>query len=185
MNEKSKFQCDTLRKLKMLVLFCTVSFALMAQTKSISGVVKSSEDGESLIGVTVRVKGTSTGIITNIDGKYSITVPNSDAVLVFTMIGMKTQELKVGANTTLNVTLSSDAKVMDEVVVTGYSTERKADITGSVSVVKMKDLASIPTGNAMSALEGRLPGVNITTDGTPGGVGTAATIRGITSNGNI
>jgi len=182
MNEKSKFQCDTLRKLKMLVLFCTVSFAVMAQTKSISGVVKSSDDGENLIGVTVRVKGTSTGIITNIDGKYSITVPNSDAVLVFTMIGMKTQELKVGANTTLNVTLSSDAKVMDEVVVTGYSTERKADITGSVSVVKMKDIASVPSGNVMSALQGRLPGVSITNDGTPGGVGTAISVRGRTGS---
>jgi TonB-linked SusC/RagA family outer membrane protein len=184
MNEKSKFQCDTLRKLKMLVLFCTVSFAVMAQTKSISGVVKSSEDGESLIGVTVMVKGTSTGTITNIDGKYSITVPNSDAVLVFSMIGMKKEELKVGANTTLNVTLSQDSKVMDEVVVTGYSSERKADITGAVSVVKMKDIASVPSGNVMSTLQGRMPGLNIINDGTPGGMNTAATIRGITSNGN-
>jgi TonB-linked SusC/RagA family outer membrane protein len=179
MNEKSKFQCDTLRKLKMLVLFCTVSFALMAQTKSISGVVKSSEDGESLIGVTVMVKGTSTGTITNIDGKYSITVPNSDAVLVFTMIGMKTQELKVGANTTLNVTLSSDAKVMDEVVVTGYSSQKKADLTGAVTIVNVNELKKVATSNPMQALQGRAAGVDITTDGSPSGSGTTVRIRGI------
>ena len=185
MNDKSKFQSNALRKLWSLALFCSFSFALMAQTKTISGVVSSSENGEKLIGVTVLVKGTTTGTTTDIDGKYSISVPNKDVILVFSMIGMKKEELKTGANSVLNVILYPDSKLMDEVIVTGYSTERKADITGSVSVVKMKDIASIPTGNAISALEGRLPGVNITTDGTPGGVGTAATIRGITSNGNI
>lgn len=184
MNEKSKFQCDTLRKLKMLVLFCTVSFALMAQTKSISGVVKSSEDGESLIGVTVMVKGTSTGTITNIDGKYSITVPNSDAVLVFSMIGMKKEELKVGANTTLNVTLSQDSKVMEEVVVTGYSTQKKADLTGAVTVVDVNDLKKVNNANAMQSLQGKVAGMVITTDGSPSGSGTTVRLRGIGTLGN-
>ncbi|MDD4971295.1 MAG: TonB-dependent receptor [Paludibacter sp.] len=185
MNEKSKFQINILRKLKLLALFCGFSFAIMAQTKTITGVVTTSENGESLIGVTIMVKGSSTGTVTDINGKYSISVPNNDAILVFSMIGMKKEELKPGSSQVLNVVLSPDSRIMDEVIVTGYSTERKADITGAVSVVKMKDISSIPTGNAMSALEGRLPGVNITTDGTPGGVGTNATIRGITSNGNI
>ena len=184
MNEKSKFQCDTLRKLKMLVLFCTVSFAVMAQTKSISGVVKSSEDGESLIGVTVMVKGTTTGTITNIDGKYSITVPNADAVLVFSMIGMKKEEQKVGANTTLNVTLSPDSKVMQEVIVTGYSTQKKADLTGAVTVVDVNDLKKVNNANAMQSLQGKVAGMVITTDGSPSGSGTTVRLRGIGTIGN-
>ena len=144
MNEKSKFQCDTLRKLKMLVLFCTVSFAVMAQTKSISGVVKSAEDGETLIGVTVTVKGATGGTVTNLDGKYTISVPKTDAVLVFSMIGMRKQEIKVGDNTSLNVVLSADAKVMDEVVVVGYgmvcgldSSVLRAVLMGSLSLAAL------------------------------------------------
>jgi TonB-linked SusC/RagA family outer membrane protein len=177
MNEKSKFQCGMLRKLKLLALFCSFSFAIMAQTKTISGVVTSAEDKESLIGVSVMIKGTSTGTVTDINGKYTISVPNNDAVLVFSMIGMKKTELKAGANPVLNVVLSSDSKIIDEVVVTGYASEKKKDITGSVSVVKMKDISSVPTGNVMSSLQGRIPGVTISTDGTPGGVNTGTAIR--------
>ena len=92
MNEKSKFQRNILIKLKLLALFCSFSFAIMAQTKTISGLVTTSENGESLIGVTIMVKGTSTGTVTDISGKYSITVPNNDAILVFSMIGMKKEE---------------------------------------------------------------------------------------------
>ena len=177
MNEKSKFQCNILRKLKLLALFCSFGFALMAQTKTISGVVTSSEDKEGVIGVSVMVKGTNTGTVTDINGKYNISVPNNDAVLVFSMIGMKKEELKAGASPVLNVVLSPDSKVMDEVVVTGYSTERKKDITGSVSVVKMKDISSIPSGNVMSTLQGRIPGVSVVNDGTPGGVNTNVSVR--------
>ena len=166
-----------LRKLKLLALFCSFSFAIMAQTKTISGVVTSAEDKESLIGVSVMIKGTSTGTVTDINGKYTISVPNNDAVLVFSMIGMKKTELKAGANPVLNVVLSSDSKIIDEVVVTGYASEKKKDITGSVSVVKMKDISSVPTGNVMSSLQGRIPGVTISTDGTPGGVNTGTAIR--------
>ena len=156
----------------------------MAQTKSISGVVKSSEDGESLIGVTVMVKGTATGTITNIDGKYSITVPNSDAVLVFSMIGMKKEEMKVGANTALNVTLSPDSKVMQEVIVTGYSTQKKADLTGAVTVVDVNDLKKVNNANAMQSLQGKVAGMVITSDGSPSGSGTTVRLRGIGTLGN-
>jgi len=136
MNEKSKFQCNILRKLKLLALFCSFGFALMAQTKTISGIVTSSEDREGVIGVSIMVKGTTIGTVTDINGKYTISVPNNNAVLVFSMIGMKKEELKVGANPVLNLVLSPDSKVMDEVVVTGYSTQKKADLTGAVTVVE-------------------------------------------------
>jgi TonB-linked SusC/RagA family outer membrane protein len=179
MNEKSKFQCGMLRKLKLLALFCSFSFAIMAQTKTISGVVTSAEDKESLIGVSVMIKGTSTGTVTDINGKYTISVPNNDAVLVFSMIGMKKTELKAGANPVLNVVLSSDSKIIDEVVVTGYSTQKKADLTGAVTVVDVNELKKTSANNPMQALQGRAAGVDVTTDGSPSGSGTTVRIRGI------
>jgi TonB-linked SusC/RagA family outer membrane protein len=178
MNEKSKFQSNILRKLKLLALFCSFSFALMAQTKTISGIVTSSENGEALIGVTVMVKGTSTGTITDINGKYSINVRGNDAVLVFTMIGMKRAELNVGNSSVLNLVMSNDTKLIDEVVVTGYSSQRKADLTGAVSVVNVGALAEQSASNPMQDLQGQIAGVDITNDGSPGG-GTVIRIRGI------
>ena len=178
MNEKSKFKSNILRKLKLLALFCSFSFALMAQTKTISGIVTSSDNGEALIGVTVMVKGTSTGTITDINGKYTINVPGNNAVLVFTMIGMKRAELNVGNSSVLNLTMSNDTKLIDEVVVTGYSSQRKADLTGAVSVVNVGALAEQSASNPMEDLQGQIAGVNITNDGSPGG-GTVIHIRGI------
>ena len=179
MNERNKFQSNVLRKLKLLTLFCSLSIAMMAQTKTITGAVTSSENGEKLIGVTVMVKGTTTGTITDIDGKYSISVPNKDAILVFSMIGMKKEELKQGTNSVLNVTLLPDSRLMDEVVVTGYSTQKKADLTGAVTVVDVNELKKAAYNNPIQSLQGRAAGVDITSDGSPSGSGTTVRIRGI------
>jgi len=179
MNEKSKFRGNMLRKLKLLALFCSFSVVMMAQTKTISGVVTSSEDKETLIGVAVMVKGGTTGTVTDINGRYTISVPNNDAVLVFSMIGMKKQELTAGANAVLNVVLSPNLKVIDEVVVTGYSAQKKADLTGAVTVVDVDDLKRVTANNPIQALQGRAPGVNISTDGSPSGSGITVRIRGI------
>ena len=172
MIKKNKFHCNVQRKLNLLAIFCSLSIALFAQTKSISGVVKSAEDGETLVGVNVMVKGTTTGTITNIDGRYTLTVPNSDAVLVFSMIGMQKTEQKVGANTIINVTLSSETRLIDEVVVTGYSTQKKADLTGSVTIVDINDLKKVNNSNAMQSLQGKVAGMIVTGDGSPRGAGT-------------
>ena len=179
MIKKNKFHCNVQRKLKLLAIFCSLSIALFAQTKSISGVVKSAEDGETLVGVNVMVKGTTTGTITNIDGRYTLTVPNSDAVLVFSMIGMQKAEQKVGANTIINITLSSDTRLIDEVVVTGYSTQKKADLTGSVTIVDINDLKKVNNSNAMQSLQGKVAGMIVTGDGSPSGAGTTVRLRGI------
>jgi len=179
MIKKNKFHCNVQRKLKLLAIFCSLSIALFAQTKSISGVVKSAEDGETLVGVNVMVKGTTTGTITNIDGRYTLTVPNSDAVLVFSMIGMQKTEQKVGANTIINVTLSSETRLIDEVVVTGYSTQKKADLTGSVTIVDINDLKKVNNSNAMQSLQGKVAGMIVTGDGSPSGAGTTVRLRGI------
>ncbi|MDR3651758.1 MAG: TonB-dependent receptor [Paludibacter sp.] len=175
---KNKFQSNILRRLKLLALFCSFSFALMAQSKTISGVVSSSDSKEGLIGVTVMVKGTSSGTVTDIDGKYSITVPDKDAILVFTMVGMKKEEVIVGKNSVLNVKLSNENQAIDEIVVTGYSSQKKADLTGAVSVVNVGPLAEASASNPMQDLQGKIAGVDIMGDGSPSG-GTWIRIRGI------
>lgn len=164
-----------------MVLFSTFA---MAQKIEVRGVISSSEDQQALIGVTVIEKGTRNGVITNYNGEFAITVSSPNAVLKFSMIGMQPKEERVGNRSYLQLVMDPDAILLDQVVVTGYTSERKADITGSVSVVKISDISSIPTGNIMSSLQGRLPGVNITSDGQPGGTTTAATIRGVTTINN-
>lgn len=180
-----KRQNKKIRLRQLLLLFSMIfSIVVMAQQVEVRGVVTSSEDNQPLIGVSVIEKGTRNGVITNLDGNFSITVKSQDAVLQFSMVGMQMQEIKVGTQKQLKVVLNTDAVLLDQIVVTGYTTEKKAEITGAVSVVKLSDVSSIPTGNIMSTLQGRLPGVNITTDGQPGGTSTAATIRGVTTINN-
>ena len=166
-----------------LLFFCAVHLLHAQDNLTVSGKV-TSETGDPMPGLTITVKGTTNGASTNVDGSFSMPVPNANSILVFSFIGYTTQEVPVNNRTTLNISMQPDAKALEEVVVTGYTTEKKADITGAVSVVKMKDVASIPTGNVMSALQGRLPGVDIATNGTPGGVGTGVNIRGITTINN-
>jgi TonB-linked SusC/RagA family outer membrane protein len=168
----------------LLLLIMAFSTAVMAQKVDVRGVITSAEDNEPLIGVSVIEKGSRNGVITNLDGEFIIAVESVNAVLQFSMVGMESQEIRVGNRKMINIVLKTDAILLDQVVVTGYTTERKAEITGAVSIVKISDVASIPTGNIMSTLQGRLPGVNITTDGQPGGTSTAATIRGITTINN-
>ncbi len=136
--------------------------------------------GQPLPGVSIIEKGTTSGTITNSDGMYSFS-PTQNATLVFSFIGMETKEIVLNGETILDVVLSEASVDLEQVVVTGYTTEKKAEITGAVSVVKMKEIADIPTGNVLSSLQGRVPGVDITTDGTPGGFSTSTLIRGTTT----
>ncbi len=163
----------------LLLLMCTIA---QAQSLTIKGNVVSKTDGEPIIGVTVVETGNSTnGTITDFDGNFTLTV-SAGAELTFSYVGFKTQQLKAQPN--MKVVLDEDAEMMDEVVVTGYMSEKKASLTGSVSVVKMKEVADIPTGNVLSSLQGRVAGMNVTTDGTPGGGNTSTRLRGITTINN-
>jgi len=184
MNEKSKFQCNILRKLKLLALFCSFGLALTAQTKTISGVVTSSEDKGGVIGVAIMLKGTTTGTVTDINGNYSISVPNNTAILVFSMVGMRKQELNVGNSTTLNVTLSSDTKVMDEVVVVGYGSQRKAELTSAISSVKKEDLKVASVATLSEALQGKSPGVEVINNSNSPGGDISVRVRGVSSLNN-
>ena len=158
-----------------------VCVVVQAQSLQVSGTVVSKSDGEPVIGATILEQGTTNGTITDFDGKFSLTVKQG-AEISISYIGFKSQVVK--AQTVLNIVLAEDAEVLDEVVVTGYMTEKKASLTGSVAVVKMKDVADVPTGNVMSALQGRVAGMNVTTDGTPGGMNTGALVRGTTTINN-
>lgn len=151
----------------LLMLFAALSLSVSAQTVTITGNVKDTT-GEPIIGASVVEKGNTTnGTITDLDGNFSLKAP-SNATLIFSYIGMKTQDVAVKGKTKIDVTLHDDAQALDEIVVIGYGTAKKKDLTGSVSSVSGETLAKIPVTNTAQALTGRLAGVQITTaDGSP------------------
>lgn len=169
----------------MTALLCVLlSFSAIAQNRlTVTGVV-SDENGEPLAGAGVLIEGTTKGTVTDIDGKYSIEAAKG-TVLVFNYIGYKNQNVIVREKASINVTLEPDRTVLDEVVVVGYGTMKKSDLTGSVSSVSSKAIEVFKTATVMEALGGQIAGVNITSaDGTPGG-GFDIKIRGIgTVNGD-
>ncbi len=152
----------------------------IAQTIKVSGTVVSLSDGEPLIGASVFETGTNKGTVTDIDGNFVLEV-NSSSTITVSYVGFQTQTLKPQPVMTISMV---DEAELQEVVVTGYMTEKKSDLTGAVSVVKIKDVADVPTGNVMQALQGRVAGMNITTDGTPGGGNTSTLVRGTTTINN-
>ncbi|UPL50251.1 SusC/RagA family TonB-linked outer membrane protein [Hymenobacter sublimis] len=132
------------------------------------------EKGAGMPGVTVVVKGTALGTTTDNDGNFSLAVPDNATTLLFSFVGYKSQEVALAGRTTFTVTLAPDAAALDEVVVTGYQTQRKADLTGAVAVVKPEEIRDMASNDVTRNLQGRVPGVQITTDGAPG---SAATVR--------
>lgn len=147
-------------------LFCVN--IINAQSKTINGTVTDGELGGPLPGVTVLVKGTTTGTATDFDGNFTLTVDNANATLVFSFIGYVTQEINLAGRSTLNVTLVPDLESLDEVVVIGYGTTRKSDLTGSVVSIGGDDLTEQPISNVAEALTGRLAGVQIvSSEGSP------------------
>ncbi len=147
---------------------------------NISGTVRD-EAGSGLPGVTVLVKGTTVGSSTNPEGKYSIAVPepNAAGTLVFSSIGYTTEEVPISGRTTIDVTLLSDVKSLQEVVVIGYGTQKKRDLTGAISSISPEKINQLPISRVEQALQGRISGVNVTSNsGAPGG-SVAVRIRGI------
>ena len=141
------------------------------------------EKGESLIGATVQQKGTTNGVITDADGNFSVTVP-SDATLVVSFVGYLTQEVFVGGKADFGIiTLDSDIKELEQVVVIGYGTQRKVDLTGSVAIVDAEEMKKVSNSNMSTMLQGKVAGVQITSDGQPG-ADPIVRIRGIGSFGS-
>ncbi|WP_162183650.1 TonB-dependent receptor [Wocania ichthyoenteri] len=145
--------------------------------QSITGLV-TDENGVPLPGASILEKGTTNGTQSDFDGNYGLTV-NSNAILVISYIGYKTQEITVGTQTTINIQLKSDAAALDEIVVVGYGTQKKANVTGSVASVKMENVVKIPTANVKSLLIGQIPGlITNQNPGLPGQDNVSLNIRG-------
>lgn len=170
--------------LLMLLLFPAMALhANPNQEKTVSGVVTSSTDGEPLIGVSVRVKETSDGTITNLDGQYSVKV-RSGETLIFSYVGHLEQEIKVGNQSIINVVLDENTKELDEVVVIGYGVQKKKLNTGATVQMKGETLAKMNTTSPLQAMQGQTPGVSIiSTSGQPG-ADMKVTIRGLGTVGN-
>ncbi|WP_273567468.1 SusC/RagA family TonB-linked outer membrane protein [Maribacter halichondriae] len=166
--------------LKSMLLVGTLFCFAFANAQSVSGTV--SDETGPLPGATILVKGTTNGTQTDFDGNYTIEV-DSDATLVFSYIGFSTQEIAVDGQTTIDVTMIEDASKLDEVVVTGYGSQAKKDLTGSVTVVDTEELLAIPATTFSQQLQGRAAGVNIVNDARPGGEATVR-IRGFGTLGN-
>ena len=147
------------------------------QSSVVKGVVKDS-NGEPLLGVNVLVKGTTIGAVTDIDGNFSFEAP-AGCTLVISYIGFESQEVKVKGNAPLNIILKEDSEALDEVVVIGYGTQKKVNLTGAVSAVTGEEIAKRPVSNTSTMLQGQMPGLRITSDkGQPGNESVQMRVRG-------
>ena len=166
------------RLIKMASVLALLAFSIAAfsQKNSVKGIVVDDQN-EPLMGVTVMEKGTSNGVVTDLDGNYVISVEKG-ATLRFTYMGYAEQEIVVGARREINVTMREDAEMLDELVVIGYGVQRKSDITGSIASVSGKDINNIPVSSALQALQGRAAGVNIIQNTGSPGSGTTIKVRG-------
>ncbi len=172
---------QTWRKLLLAVMLAGVS-AAWAQTRTITGKVTSSDDGSPVPGVNVQVKGTSTGTVTDATGSYSISVGN-DAVLVFSFIGYVTQEVAVGSQTTIDVVLQSDVTALSEIVVVGYGTQEKKEITSAVASIKSENFNRGTVNDPAQLLAGKVAGLSIVRPGGDPNAQSTIRLRGVTTIG--
>lgn len=172
-----------MKKTILIFLILMYSFAGFAQEFQVKGVVTSSDDGQPIPGVTVVVKGTMIGNVTDFDGNYSLNV-SGNSILVFSFVGMTSQELPVNNQSVINVVLAPELTSIDEVVVIGYGTQKRKDVTGAVSMVNAETIENIKPVKVEQALQGTMAGVNVTTQSGAPGAGLDIRIRGISTNGD-
>lgn len=167
------------------ILFTLLSLQAMAQLK-ISGKVTSAQDNSALPAVSIKIKGTPSGTVSDANGNYSITLPNANAVLIFSYTGFASQEVNVAGRSTINVQLKETSSALNEVVVIGYGTAKKSDLTGSVATVKAEQLLDKPVPNLSQALQGKVAGVDVSVNSNAPGAAAKVRIRGIGSiNSNV
>ncbi|HLN74454.1 MAG TPA: TonB-dependent receptor [Prolixibacteraceae bacterium] len=173
-----KSKLEKLWRITAILFFtCLLAIPSFAQEKTLSGVVVD-ENGAFVPGVTVVVKGTTTGTITDNDGKFSFKAPQNAQTLTLSYIGLRTQEISIGNQTNFNVTMLPDVIGVEEVVVTGYATQKKASLTGAISQVSSDELNISAPASAIQRMQGHVSGVSITNAHTPGGDATVR-IRGM------
>ncbi|MBC3538814.1 TonB-dependent receptor [Rufibacter sp. H-1] len=164
----------------LLVVSLLMSVSAMAQSLTVSGRV-TDKTGGGLPGVTVLLKGTTTAAPTDVEGNYSLSVPNGTGTLVYSFIGYIPQEVAINNRSTINVTLAADQQTLEEVVVVGYGTQRAEAVTGSVASISAEEITKVPSGNITQALQGRLPGVEFTQSSSQPGASMQIRIRGTRS----
>ena len=168
-----------MKPLGLLFLLCLIPLFAFSQNITVKGIVKDAT-GEPVIGASVVEKGTTNGITSDIDGNFTLTTPRN-ATLVISFVGYQTQEIALNGRTFLTVTLQDDTKLLDEVVVIGYGTQRKEAVTGSVASMRGDELRAIQTGNVTNALQNRVAGVEMTQTSSKPGAGMQIRIRGTRS----
>lgn len=175
--EKLKLRGGRCAAFVMLAIFMVFSLGSFAQQKSLQGKV-TDNTGSPIPGATVVVKGTTVGTVTNLDGAYQLDVPASATVLTFSYIGMKSQDVTIGSQTVINMALEPEVFDVDEVVVVGYGTRMKEELTGAVSSVNAEQMQVSTAPSVVSRIQGQVSGVTITSANRPGGDATIR-IRGI------
>lgn len=159
-----------MKKIKVILSLLLLCFTVVAQDRiNVSGTVTDKTTGETLIGVSIRVNGTTTGTVTDISGKYELSNIARGSTLTISYVGMKSTSLEVRNSGIYNVALESDSKGLEEVVVVGYGTSRKRDLTGSIVSISGESLKSSPDYNPVRALQGKVPGLLVTNTGAAGG----------------
>lgn len=168
-----------------LLIFCLfISGIVLGQDKVVSGKVTSNDDGSALPGVSVLVKGTSVGTTSNVDGTYSLSIPKDATTLVFSFIGMNTKEVIVGNQSTINVALLTDQQQLSEVVVTGYGSQQRRDVTGSVGTIKGEGFKTVAIPSVDKYLQGQVAGVQASAPSGILGQPAKVRIRGVNSISN-
>jgi len=160
----------------LLLLFATLH--VFGQQQTITGRVTDKSDGSTIPGVSVVAIGTNSGTVTNIDGEYSIAVDNSVKILQFSYVGMRTEKITIGTSTSIDIKMESDNIGLGELVIVGYGTVKKSDLTGSVTSIDMEELAKIPANSFDKKMQGRVSGVQVTSQSAQPGGATSIKIRG-------
>ena len=159
-----------LQRLFLVALFSVLAIGAAAQSKTVSGTV-TDKTGETVIGASVVVKGTTNGTITDIDGKFTISNVPDNGIIQVSFVGYKTQDIPAGGKSVFHITLEEDAEILDEVVVVGYGVQKKSDVTGALTQVTEKTIKERPVQNALQAMQGKAAGVQITSNNRPGELG--------------
>ncbi len=168
-----------MKPIPFLLCLCWVGLSSLQAQITVTGTVTSADDGLGIIGATVLVKGSNAGTVTDFDGAYEIEAPDESAILVFSYTGMKTQEIQVGAQRTIDVTMLSDVAILDEVVVVGYGTQKRSNISGAVSTITSDEITETPVLRAEQALQGRTAGVQVAQNSGSPGAPLTVRVRGV------
>ncbi|MEJ0030091.1 MAG: carboxypeptidase-like regulatory domain-containing protein [Bacteroidota bacterium] len=171
-----------MRKILLVAFASLLSLQVtLAQERVLSGKVTAAEDGSPMPGVSVVVKGTNSGTVTDIDGQFKINAPTGSETLIFSFIGFQTQEVAIANRTVVDVPMTADIQQLNEVVIVGYGTQIKQDLTGNIASVKGDELKNIPVPNFTQGLQGRAAGVFVESNSGRVGEGIKVRIRGAVS----